>query len=124
MHDRSWSYEAHFAFQDIPELGEFVEAGFPEEGAALCDAGVVFQFKFLIPFRLCRGIRGEKVFQHFFRIHAHGTEFVAVEFFPVLPHSPVLEDHRARGVVVHPDGDDEENGRDEDAAHDGGSDIE
>lgn len=124
LHDGPRSYEAHFAFQDVPELGEFVEAGLPEEGAALCDAGVVFQFEFLIPFRLRRGVCGEEVFQHFLGVHAHGPEFVAVEFFPVLPHSPVFEDHRARGVVVDPDGDEEENGRNEDAADDGGTDIE
>ena len=124
LHDRPGSYEAHFAFQDIPELGEFVEAGLAEEGAALCDAGVVFQFEFLIPFRLRRRVRSQEVFQHFLGVHAHGPELVAVEFFPVLPHSPVLEDHRARGVVVHPDGDEEEDGRNEDAAHDGGADIE
>lgn len=124
MHDRSWSYEAHFAFQDVPELGEFVEAGLSEEGAALCDTGVVFQLEFLIPFRLRFRVRGQEVVQDFFRVHAHGAEFVAVEFSPVLPHSPVLEDHRARGVVVHPDGDEEEDGRNEDAADDGGADIE
>lgn len=124
LHDWSRSYEAHFAFQHIPELGEFVEAGFPEESAALCDAGVVFQFEFLIPFRLRRRVRGQEMFQHFLGVHAHGPELVAVEFFPVLPHSPVLEDHGARGVVVHPDSDDEEDRRNEDAAHDGGTDIE
>ena len=124
LHDGPGSYEAHFAFQHVPELGEFVEAGLTEEGAALCDAGVVFQFEFLIPFRLRRGVCGEEVFQHFLGVHAHGPEFVAVEFFPVLPHSPVFEDHRARGVVVDPDGDEEENGRNEDAADDGGTDIE
>lgn len=124
LHDRSRSYEAHFSFQDVPELGEFIEAGLTEEGAALCDAGVVFQFEFLIPFRLRRRVCGEEVFQHFLGVHAHGPELVAVEFFPALPHSPVFEDHRARGVVVHPDGDDKENGRNEDTADYGGTNIE
>ena len=124
LHDGPRSYEAHFAFQHVPELGEFVEAGLAEEGAALCDAGVVFQFEFLIPFRLRRRVRSQEVFQHFLGVHAHGPELVAVEFFPVLPHSPVFEDHRARGVVVDPDGDEEENGRNEDAADYGGANIE
>lgn len=116
--------EAHISSQHVPELGEFVETGLSQEGAALCDAGVVFQFEFLIPFRLCRRVRGEEVFKNLLRVHAHGAEFVAVEFFPVLPHSPVFEDHGTRGVVVYPNGDEEEDGRNEDAAHDGGSDIE
>ena len=124
LHDGPGSYEAHFAFQDVPELGEFVEAGLAEEGAALCDAGVVFQFEFLIPFRLRRRVRGQEMFQHFLGVHAHGPELVAVEFFPVLPHSPVLEDHGTRGVVVHPDGDEEENRRNEDAADYGGANVE
>lgn len=124
LYDRPGSHEAHFPFQHVPELGQFVEAGFSEEGAALCNAGIIFQFEFLIPFRLGFRVGGQEVFQHFLRVHAHGPELVAVEFFPVLPHSPVLEDHGARGVVVHPDSDDEEDRRNEDAAHDGGTDIE
>lgn len=35
LHDRPGSYEAHFPFQYVPELGKFVEAGFSEEGAAI-----------------------------------------------------------------------------------------
>lgn len=124
LHDGPRSYKAHFSFQHVPELGEFVEAGFPEEGAALCDAGVVFQLEFLIPFRLRLRVRGQKVVQDFFRVHTHGAEFVAVEFFPVFPHSPVFENHRTRGVVVHPDGDGEKEGRNEDASYDGGTDVE
>lgn len=64
------------------------------------------------------------MFQHFLGVHAHGPELVAVEFFPVLPYSPVFEDHRARGVVVDPDGDEEENRRNEDAADYGGANVE
>lgn len=32
LHDRSWAYEAHVAFDDVPELWEFIEAGLSEEG--------------------------------------------------------------------------------------------
>lgn len=124
LHDRPWPYEAHFPFQHVPELGKFVEAGLSKEGAALCNAGIVFQFEFFIPFRFGRRVGSQEVLQHFFRVYAHGPELVAVEFFPVLPYSPVFEDHRARGVVVDPEGDGEEEGRDEEAADDGGSDVE
>ena len=123
-HNGPGSYEAHFPFQHVPELGEFVEAGLSKEGAALCNAGIVFQLEFFIPFRFGRRIGSQEVLQYFFRVYAHGPELVAVEFFPVLPHSPVFEDHRARGVVVDPDGDEEENGRNEDAADCGGANIE
>lgn len=38
LHNRPWSYEAHFPFQHVPELGQFVEAGFSKEGAAIYSA--------------------------------------------------------------------------------------
>lgn len=38
LHNRPWSYEAHFPFQHVPELGQFVEAGFSNEGAAIYSA--------------------------------------------------------------------------------------
>lgn len=38
LHNRPWSYEAHFSFQHVPELGQFVEAGFSKEGAAIYSA--------------------------------------------------------------------------------------
>lgn len=124
LHDRTGSHEAHFPFQYIPELGQFVEAGFSKEGAAFRNAGIVFQLEFLIPFRLGFRVGGQEVFQHFLRIHAHGSEFIAVEFFAIFPYPPVFENHRARGVVINPEGDGQEDGRYEDAAADGGHDIE
>ena len=42
--------EAHFPFEDVEELGQFVEAGLAQEGAALGDARVVLQFEFRFPF--------------------------------------------------------------------------
>ena len=66
LHDRPRAYEAHFPFQHVPELGKFIEAGLSEEGAALCDAGIVFQFEFFIPFRFGRRVGSQEVLQHFF----------------------------------------------------------
>ena len=124
LHDRPRAYEAHFPFQYVPELGKFVETGFSEEGAAFGDAGIVFQFEFFIPFRFGRRVGSQEVLQHFFRVYAHGAEFVAVEFFPVFPYPPMLENDGARGVVIDPDGNGQKDGRYEDAAADGGHDIE
>ena len=117
LHDRPRAYEAHFPFQHVPELGKFVETGFSEEGAALCDAGVVFQFEFPVPFFFCRRIGGEEPFQNFLGVSDHGPEFVAVKFFPVFPYAAVFEDDRSRGVVVDPEGDGQKDGRDADTAH-------
>lgn len=55
------SDEAHFAFQNVQELGQLIEAGLSKEGAALCDAGIVLQFEFSIPFFFRRRIGREEV---------------------------------------------------------------
>lgn len=53
--------EAHLTFEDIQELRQFIEAGLSKEGAALCDAGIVLQLEFSIPFFFCRRIGREEV---------------------------------------------------------------
>lgn len=53
--------EAHLTFEDIQELRQLIEAGLSKEGAALCDAGIVLQFEFSIPFFFCRRIGREEV---------------------------------------------------------------
>jgi len=117
LYNRPWSHEAHFAFEDVHELGEFVQACFSEEFSALCDTGVVFQFEFAVPFFFCRGVGSQEVFQDFLGVGYHGPEFIAVKFFSVFPYAAVFEDDRSRGVVVDPEGDGEENGRNADTAH-------
>ena len=124
LDDGAGSDEAHFAFEDIQELRQLIEAGFSEEGAALCDAGIVFQLEFLIPFRLGFRVGGQEVFQHFLRIHAHGSEFIAVEFFAIFPYPPVFENDGARGVVIDPCCDEEKDRRNQKAAADGGGEVE
>lgn len=61
LDDGAGSDEAHFAFQNIQELGQLIEAGLSKEGAALCDAGIILQFEFSIPFFFCRRISREEV---------------------------------------------------------------
>lgn len=124
LYDRPRSHEAHFPFQHVPELGQFVEAGLSEEGAALCNAGIILQFEFSIPFRLGFRVGGQEVFQDFFGVDAHGTEFVAVEFFSISSYPSMFKDDRPRGIVVDPEGDGKENRRDHEAADDGGGEVE
>lgn len=61
LDDGTGTDEAHFAFEDVQELGQLIEAGLSKEGAALCDAGIVLQFEFSIPFFFCRRIGREEV---------------------------------------------------------------
>ena len=60
LDDGTGTDEAHFAFEDVQELGQLIEAGLSEEGAALGDAGIVLQFEFPIPFLFRRRIGREK----------------------------------------------------------------
>lgn len=61
LDDGTGSDEAHFAFEDVQELGQLIEAGLSKEGAALCDAGIVLQFEFSIPFLFRRRIGREEM---------------------------------------------------------------
>lgn len=60
LDDGTGTDEAHFAFEDVQELGQLIEAGLSEEGAALGDAGIVLQFEFPIPFLFRRRIGREE----------------------------------------------------------------
>lgn len=59
--DGTGTDEAHLTFEDIQELRQLIEASLSKEGAALCDAGIILQFKFSIPFFFCRRISREEV---------------------------------------------------------------
>ena len=61
LDDGTGTDEAHLTFEDIQELRQLIEAGLSKEGAALCDAGIILQFEFSIPFFFCRRIGREEV---------------------------------------------------------------
>ena len=61
LNDGAGSDEAHLPLQDVQELGQLIEAGLSKEGAALCDAGIILQFEFSIPFFFRRRIGREEV---------------------------------------------------------------
>lgn len=61
LDDGTGTDEAHLTFEDIQELRQFIEAGLSKEGTALCDAGIVLQFEFSIPFLFRRWIGREEV---------------------------------------------------------------
>lgn len=61
LDDGAGSDEAHLPLQDVQELGQLIEAGLSKEGTALCDAGIVLQLEFSIPFFFCRRIGREEV---------------------------------------------------------------
>lgn len=61
LDDGTGTDKAHLTFEDIQELRQLIEAGLSEESAALCDAGIVLQFEFSIPFFFRRRIGREEV---------------------------------------------------------------
>lgn len=61
LDDGTGTDEAHLTFEDIQELRQLIEASLSKEGAALCDAGIILQFEFSIPFFFCRRISREEV---------------------------------------------------------------
>lgn len=61
LNNGAGSDEAHLTFENIQELRQLIEAGLSEESAALCDAGIVLQFEFSIPFFFRRRIGREEV---------------------------------------------------------------
>lgn len=61
LDDGTGTDEAHLTFEDIQELRQFIEAGLSKEGAALCDARIVLQFEFSIPFFFRRRIGREEM---------------------------------------------------------------
>lgn len=61
LNDGAGSDEAHLTFENIQELRQLIEAGLSEESAALCEAGIVLQFEFSIPFFFRRRIGREEV---------------------------------------------------------------
>ena len=118
--DRPWAYEAHVAFDDVPELREFVETGLSEEGAELRYSGVVCEFEGFFPFFPGLGMGFQVLFEFRLGIWNHGLEFVAVEFFAVIADAAMGEEHMA----VVPDGVrygyGQQDRADEQAAADGG----
>ena len=61
LNDGTGSDEAHLTFENIQELRQLIEASLSKEGAALCDAGIVLQFEFSIPFLFRRRIGREEM---------------------------------------------------------------
>ena len=61
LDDGTRTDKAHLTFEDIQELRQLIEAGLSKEGAALCDAGIVLQLEFSIPFFFCRRIGRDEV---------------------------------------------------------------
>lgn len=101
------AYDGHVAFQDVQELGELVDTDSTDEAADGGDAGIVLA-------------GGESRHAVFFGIHAHATEFVDREYFPVFGKAVLLVEGGAAVSLdeepddEHGDGEDDEGCKGED----------
>ena len=84
----SGSYQAHVTFQDVPELGEFIQGGFSDEFAyagfvsavgqdfVSDDAGVEVEFEHSA---VTHFVLGHEFGFAFFGVHVHASEFIHFE---------------------------------------------
>lgn len=105
---RTGTDQAHIAFQDIDELGKFIQAGLPEESTELCPAGI---------FVCCPG-------RILFVILPHGTELQHFELFPLVTDPCLLEEDRAGAGSLDPDGNDEKQWTEQDEPDQVGDQVE
>ena len=124
LNDGSRTDEAHFAFEDVEQLRQFVQAGFSQESSALGDARVIFQFEFCFPFFPSLRVPCQEFFQFDVGIDAHAAEFIAVEFFAIPTDAAVLKDDRSGRVFIDPQGDGQKERRKADNPQAGTDDIE
>ena len=105
----SGSHQAHVAFQDVPELGEFVQRCFSDEFAyagfvsaigqdlVSDDAWVEVEFEHSA---IAHFVLGHEFGFAFFGVHVHASEFVYFEWFTVLADSYLGEEDRTWRTYV------------------------
>lgn len=124
LNDGPRADEAHFTLEDVEQLRQFVQAGLAQEGPALGDAWVIFQFEFCFPFFPGLRVACQEFFQFHVGIDAHTAEFITVEFFTISSDAAMLEDNRSRRILVNPQGNGQKERRQADDADEGTDDIE
>ena len=85
------AHHAHLPHKDVPQLGQLIQAGFPQEVPALGDEGV----------GVLQHMGGHIVGS----IRAHGAELQNVEQHLVFAHPLLPEQHRAGRIQLDPQGD-------------------
>lgn len=116
--------EAHFSFEDVEQLWQFVQACLAQECATPGDARVVFEFEFFFPFPAGFRVFCQQFFELDIGIDAHAAEFIAVEFFSMASDAAVFEYDGSWRVFVYPEGYSQENRAETDNADAGTDNIE
>ncbi len=116
----AWADDGHGAFEDVEELGEFVDVGFSEEAADGSDAGVVGHFE-LRSVDLAGG--AEFGFEGF-GVSDHGSEFHAAEGSSVAAFAAMDEEDGASVVGFDDESDGEADGEGDGEGGEGEGDVE
>lgn len=112
-------HQAHLADEHVEQLGQFVQAGFPQHFPHPGHPGIILQLEFRFPFFPGFRIGRQVFFQFLIRIHAHGPELQTGKQLAPLADPLVGENHRAPGIQLDQDGQQQENGAQEDHANGG-----
>lgn len=119
---RSWTHNGHVSLEDVEELWKFIQGSSADEVAELGNSGIVLHLEHPPP--TTGLIVLLQLLQFGFGIHAHGTELVEIEDFPVFSDSLGNIDDWSLGCAFDQDGNDEhEPGKKKDGKE-GGADVE
>src|SRR4051812_34654720 len=103
LDQRPRPHEAHLALEDVPELGELVEAQMPQAAPDARDARVVLEVK---PVRI--DAVGEELRSARLRVHVHRPELEDVEAPAALADAALSEEHGTGRVELDRDRDGDE----------------
>ena len=100
----AWTYQAHIPFQDIPELGQFVEAVLAKKAAEPRNARIIGDFEERVPAFV---ESAQRIFQ-FVGAVDHGPEFIANKSLSLFSRAERTIDDRARRFELDGDGNHEQ----------------
>jgi hypothetical protein len=106
--DRAGAYKAHLAGENVPHLGELIEAVAAEEGADRGNTGVVAELVSLVPLGAGLGVALEVELKDFRGVVAHGSELPHGEELAVAADAAVRVKDWAGRTVHDNRADDEE----------------
>jgi len=90
-YNRSWTDEAHFSPDNVPQLRQLIEACTSQEPSDACDTRVVAKLMVPQPFGPQLRVTFQKLPQHAVRIRNHTAEFQAIESFAVATNAAVAK---------------------------------
>lgn len=101
----AWFDEGEVVGEDVPQLGEFVEAGAAQPTVYSGNPQVTSQFMARFPFGLQEGIAGEACLEGGFGGGVHGAKLSDTDAAAAVADAFVAKEDWARGVEADEEGD-------------------